>query len=77
MFYCSMHIPIGFEGLNMPTDGCSVYIPIITVNSKLRGFKQGLGESIKNIYKSNGNQTHLKGNRTIKNILVKPMIKIL
>ena len=24
MFYCSMHMPIGWEGLCMATDGCSV-----------------------------------------------------
>ena len=25
------------EGLSMPTDGCSVCMPIIIINSKLRG----------------------------------------
>ena len=40
MFYCSMHMPIGWEGLSMPTDGCSVHMPIIIFNSKLRGAKQ-------------------------------------
>ena len=40
MFYCSMHMPMGWEGLSMPTDGCSVCIPIIIINSKLRGAKQ-------------------------------------
>ena len=34
-------------------------------------YMQGLGESIKNIYKRYGIQTHFKGNRTIKNLLVK------
>ena len=37
ILYCSTHMPIGWEGLNMPTDGCSVHIPIIIINSKLRG----------------------------------------
>ena len=37
MFYCFMHMPIGWEGLSMPTDGCSVHMPITIVNSKLRG----------------------------------------
>ena len=40
MFYCFMHMPIGWVGLSMPTDGCSVCMPIIIVNSKLRGAKQ-------------------------------------
>ena len=40
MFYCSMHMPIGWEGLSMPTDGCSVCMPIIIINSKLRGAEQ-------------------------------------
>ena len=35
-------------------------------------YMQGLGESIKNICKRYGIQTHFKENRTIKNILVKP-----
>ena len=37
--YCSMHMPIGWEGLSMPNDGCSVCMPII-IYSKLRGAKQ-------------------------------------
>ena len=40
MFYCSVHMPIGWEGLSMPTDGCSLCVPIITVNSKLRCAKR-------------------------------------
>ena len=36
----SMHLSIGLEGLSMPTDGCSVCMPIIIVNSKLKGAKQ-------------------------------------
>ena len=35
MFYCSMHMPIGWEGLSMSTDGCAVHMPIIIINSKL------------------------------------------
>ena len=37
MFCCSMCMPIGWEGLSMLNDGCSVCMPIIIVNSKLRG----------------------------------------
>ena len=42
MFCCSMHMPIGLEGLSMPTVGCSVYMhmPIIIINSKLRSAEQ-------------------------------------
>ena len=39
MFYCSMHMPIGWDGLSMPVDGCSVHIPIMFVNSKFWGAK--------------------------------------
>ena len=38
-------------------------------------YKQGLGDSIKKICKRYGIQTHFKGNKTIKNILVKPKDK--
>ena len=40
VFYCSMHMLIGWEGVSIPTDGCTVCIPIIIINSKLRGAKQ-------------------------------------
>ena len=40
MFCCSMHMPVGWEGLSMPTDGCSVCMPIIIINSKLMGAEQ-------------------------------------
>ena len=40
MFCCSMHMPIGWKGLSMPTDGCSVCMPIIIVNYKFSGAKQ-------------------------------------
>ena len=40
MPYCSMCMPIGWNGLNMPTEGCSVYMPIVITNFKVRGFKQ-------------------------------------
>ena len=36
MFYCSMPMPTGWEGLSIPTDGYSVHMPII-INSELRG----------------------------------------
>ena len=38
-------------------------------------YTQGLGESIKNICRKYGICTHFKGNRTIRNILVKPKDK--
>ena len=28
VFYFSIHMPIGWEGLSMPTDGCSLCVPI-------------------------------------------------
>ena len=37
---CSMHMPIGWNGLSMPTEGCSVHMPIIITNFKLRGVEQ-------------------------------------
>ena len=40
MPYCSMHMPIGWNGLSMPTDECSVHMPIIITNSKLRCTEQ-------------------------------------
>ena len=40
MFYCSMCMPIGWEGLSMPAGWCSVCMPIIIINSKLRGAVQ-------------------------------------
>ena len=38
-------------------------------------YAQGLGESVKKICKKYGIQTHFQGNRTIKNLLVKPKDK--
>ena len=32
MPYCSMHMPIGWNGLSMPTERCSVCIPIAITN---------------------------------------------
>ena len=40
MPYCSMHMPIGWNGLSMPTEGCSVHMPIVTTNFKVRGVTQ-------------------------------------
>ena len=37
--YC-MLMPIVWNGLSMPTEGCSVHMPIIITNSKLRGVEQ-------------------------------------
>ena len=36
MFYCSMYMSIGWEELSMHTDRCSVCMPNIIINSKLR-----------------------------------------
>ena len=40
MFCCPMYIPFGWEGLSIPTDGCSVHMSIIFINSKLWYAKQ-------------------------------------
>ena len=40
MPYSSMHMPIGWNGLSMPTEGCSVYMLIVIINLKLRGVEQ-------------------------------------
>ena len=40
MPYCSMHMSIGWNELSMPNAGCSVHIPIIITNSKLRCVEQ-------------------------------------
>ena len=40
MPYCSMCIPIGWNGLSMLTEGCSVHMPIVILNFKVRGVKQ-------------------------------------
>ena len=40
MFCCPMDMTIGWEGLSMPTDGCSVHMSIMFVNCKLWGAKQ-------------------------------------
>ena len=37
MPYCSMHMAIGWNGLSMPTEGCSVWMPIVITNFKARG----------------------------------------
>ena len=36
----SMHMPIAWNGLNMATEGCSVCMPIVIINFKVRGVKQ-------------------------------------
>ena len=36
----SMHMPIVWDGLSIPTEGCSVCMPIIITNSMLRSFEQ-------------------------------------
>ena len=40
MPYYSVHMPIGWNGLSMSTEGCFVYMPIVITNIKLRGVKQ-------------------------------------
>ena len=40
MPYSSMHMPTGWNGLNMPTEGCSVHMPIIITNFRVRGVEQ-------------------------------------
>ena len=36
MAYCSLHMPIGWNGWSMPTEGCSVFMPIVINNFKVR-----------------------------------------
>ena len=38
--HCSMCMHIGWNGLSMPTEGCSMHMPIIITNFKLRGVEQ-------------------------------------
>ena len=40
MPYSSMHMPIGWNGLSMPTEWCSVCMPIIITNFKVRVVEQ-------------------------------------
>ena len=40
MPYSSMNMPIGWNALSMPTEGCSVPMPIVITNFKVRGFRQ-------------------------------------
>ena len=42
MPYGSMHMPTGWNGLSMPTDGYSVHMPIVIANFKVGGVKYGL-----------------------------------
>ena len=32
---CSMQMPIGWNGLSMTTEGCSVHMPIVIINVKV------------------------------------------
>ena len=36
----SMQMSIGWNGLSMSTEGCSVHAPIVIINFKVRGVKQ-------------------------------------
>ena len=40
MTYCSMCMSIGWNGLSLHTDGCSVWMPVIIINFKPRGVEQ-------------------------------------
>ena len=40
MFYCFICMPNGWEALSMPTDGCSVCMSTVIINSKLRSAEQ-------------------------------------
>ena len=40
MPYCSMCMPIGWNGQSMCTEGCSMCILIVITNFKVRGVKQ-------------------------------------
>ena len=33
-------MPIGWNGLGMPSEGCSVHMPIVIINFKVKGVKQ-------------------------------------
>ena len=37
--YSSMYMNIGWNGLTMPTEGCSAHMPIIITKFKVRGVK--------------------------------------
>ena len=37
---CYMYMPIGWNGLSMSTEGCSVCMPIIITNFKVRTVEQ-------------------------------------
>ena len=39
MPYGSIQMPIDWNGLSMPTKGCSVHMPIVIINIKVRGVK--------------------------------------
>ena len=39
MPYGSMYVPIAWNGLSMPSEGCSVCMPIVIINFKVRGVK--------------------------------------
>ena len=32
MSYGSMCMPVGWNGLSMPTEGCSVFMPLVIIN---------------------------------------------
>ena len=40
MLYCSICMSIGWNGLSMPAEGCSVHMLIVITNFKVRGVEQ-------------------------------------
>ena len=40
--YCSVHMPIGLNGLGMPNEGCSMCMPIVITNSEVSGVNRTL-----------------------------------
>ena len=40
MPYGSVQMPIGWNGLSMLTEGCSLCMPIVIINFKVRGVKK-------------------------------------
>ena len=39
MPYGSVQMPVGWNGLSMPNEGCSVCMPIVIINFKIRGVR--------------------------------------
>ena len=52
MPYSSMHMPIGWNGLSMPTEGCSVHIPIGIINLKLHMIKLKIDNNNEHVHRT-------------------------